>query len=158
MITVTNVKVWRWVGVAAGLLLLAWVLRDFDLSRFRRAVAAAHIWPLFLLPVATVAEQLLRALKWRQMLYPLRPVRVWRLFGAIMAGYLANLAAPVRVSPFVRAWLIARLEGLSASTVLATVALDRLIDGLVFVGFTATASSGKGLPGVRYSTWRCFPV
>ena len=141
-----NVKVWRWVGVAAGLLLLAWVLRDFDLSRFRRAVAAAQIWPLFLLPVATVAEQLLRALKWRQMLHPLRPVRVWRLFGAIMAGYLANLAAPVRVSPFVRAWLIARLEGLSASTVLATVALDRLIDGLVFVGFTALAIAVARFP------------
>ncbi len=93
-----------------------------------------------------MAEQLLRALKWRQMLHPLRPVRVWRLFGAIMAGYLTNLAAPVRVSPFVRAWLIARLEALSASTVLATVALDRLIDGLVFVGFTALAIAVARFP------------
>jgi hypothetical protein len=56
-----------------------------------------------------------------------------------MAGYLANLAAPVRVSPLVRAWLIARLEALRTSTLLATVALDRLIDGIVFVAFTVLA-------------------
>ena len=130
---------WRWLGAAAGLVLLAWVLRDLDPSRFLAIIAKAEIWPLLLLPVATVLEQLLRAFKWRQMLYPLRPVGTWRLFGAIMAGYLANLAAPVRVSPLVRAWLIARLEALRTSTLLATVALDRLIDGIVFVAFTALA-------------------
>ena len=134
-----NLRKWRWLGAAAGLVLLAWVLRDIDPSRFLAILAKAEIWPLLLLPVATVLEQLLRAFKWRQMLYPLRPVGTWRLFGAIMAGYLANLAAPVRVSPLVRAWLIARLEALRTSTILATVALDRLIDGLVFVAFTALA-------------------
>ena len=134
-----NLRKWRWLGAAAGLVLLAWVLRDLDPSRFLAILAKAEIWPLLLLPAATVLEQLLRAFKWRQMLYPLRPVGTWRLFGAIMAGYLANLAAPVRVSPLVRAWLIARLEALRTSTLLATVALDRLIDGIVFVAFTALA-------------------
>ncbi len=134
-----NMRKWRWLGAAAGLVLLAWVLRDLDPARFLAIIAKADIWPLLLLPAATVGEQLLRAFKWRQMLYPLRPVGTWRLFGAIMAGYLANLAAPVRVSPLVRAWLIARLEALRTSTLLATVALDRLIDGIVFVAFTALA-------------------
>ena len=134
-----NLRKWRWLGAASGLVLLAWVLRDLDPSRFLAILAKAEIWPLLLLPAATVLEQLLRAFKWRQMLYPLRPVGTWRLFGAIMAGYLANLAAPVRVSPLVRAWLIARLEALRTSTLLATVALDRLIDGIVFVAFTALA-------------------
>lgn len=55
----------------------------------------------------------------------------------IMAGYLANLVVPVGLGPLVRAWLIARVTGLEATEVLATVAVDRVIDGVVFVGFAA---------------------
>ena len=69
-----NLRKWRWLGAASGLVLLAWVLRDLDPSRFLAILAKAEIWPLLLLPAATVLEQLLRAFKWRQMLYPLRPV------------------------------------------------------------------------------------
>src|SRR3546814_3909122 len=57
-----------------------------------------------------------------------------RLFGAIMAGYLANLLVPFGLSPLVRSWLVARLEALRMSAVLASVAIDRLIDGIVFAG------------------------
>ncbi len=130
---------WHWIGFAAGVALLAWVLRDFDAGRFARVLAASSMWPLLVLPAAVVVEQFVRAVKWRQLVYPVRAVGTWRLFGAIMAGYLANLAAPVRVSPLVRAWLVARLEGLRVGTLLATITLDRLVDGLVFVGFTAFA-------------------
>ena len=130
---------WRWFGAAAGLLLLAWVLRDLDLDRLLAVLAGADYRPLLVLPVVAVAEQLIRAVKWQQMLHPLRPIGIGRLFGAIMAGYFANLVIPVRVSPLVRAWLIARLENMRVGTILATVALDRLIDGLVFIIFAAAA-------------------
>ena len=130
---------WRWLGLLAGLLLLAWALRNFDFSRFLDVVAGATVWPLLFLPLAIITEQLLRALKWRQILHPLRAVGMGRLFGALMAGYFANMVTPVRVSPLVRAWMVARLEGLSTSTLLATIVLERLIDGLVFVGFAGVA-------------------
>ncbi|MBL4690559.1 MAG: flippase-like domain-containing protein [Rhodospirillales bacterium] len=130
---------WRWLGAMAGLLLLAWALRNFDPWRFADILAGATGWPLLFLPVAVIAEQVLRALKWRQLLYSLRAVGIGRLFGSIMAGYFANFLTPVRVSPLVRAWLVARLEGLSVSTLLATIVLERLIDGLVFVAFAGIA-------------------
>ncbi len=139
--------------MAIGALLLAWVLRDFDLGELQGVLESAEIWPLLLLPLATVAEQLLRALKWRQMLHPLRSVAVWRLFGAIMVGYFANLVTLVRVSPLVRAWLIARVEALSTSTLLATVVLDRLIDGLVFVGLTTLALVIAQFPDTTGTVW-----
>ena len=139
MKSTSRARIWRWAALALSILLLAWVLRDVDVVRFLRIVAKAEFWPLLILPVAIAAEQLVRAFKWRQLLQPLRMVRVWRLFGATMAGYLANMAAPVRVSPLVRAYLVARLEGLSTSTLLATISIDRLTDGLVFVGFTVLA-------------------
>ena len=137
---------WRWIGIVAGVILLVWVLRDIEPARFLRVVETATIWPLLVIPAAVVIEQLVRAVKWRQIVHPVRPVGVWRLFQAIMAGYLANLAAPVRVSPLVRAWLVARLEDLSVGTLLATITLDRVIDGLVFVGFTVLALALASFP------------
>ena len=130
---------WAAGGAIAGLLLLAWALRNFDPWRFLDIVTGATVWPLLILPLAIIAEQILRAIKWRQLIYSLRAVGIGRLFGALMAGYFANMVTPVRVSPLVRAWLVARLEGLSVSTLLATIVFERLIDGLVFVGFAGLA-------------------
>ncbi len=153
MKTTSRARIWQWSAFALGILILAWVLRDMDVVRFLNIVAKAELWPLLILPVAITAEQLVRAFKWRQLLQPLRPVRVWRLFGATMAGYLANHAAPVRVSPLVRAYLVARLEGLSTATLLATISMDRLTDGLVFVGFTVLALVFAEFPDASGALW-----
>ena len=92
---------------------------------------------MLLLPVLILVEQVLRAVKWRQLLFSFRSIRVRRLSGAIMIGHLTTLLAPLGVSPLVRGWLIARLEYLRVSTNLAAIALDRIIDGLVFLAFAA---------------------
>ena len=139
-------SLWLWFGWLAGLLALLWVLRDFDLERLRTVLATADYRLLLPLPFLIAFEQLIRAFKWRQFLYVLRPVGVWRLFGAIMVGYLSNHVVPVRVSPLVRAWLVARLEEMRVSTVLASIALDRIVDGFVFVGFTVAALAFVGFP------------
>ena len=84
------------------------------------------------MPLAILAEQLVRGWKWRQILYPLRPIGTWSLFGAIMAGYLLAFLIPFGFGTLARSWLVARREDLPISAVLATVALDRLTDGVVF--------------------------
>ena len=132
-------NLWLWFGWLVGLLALLWVLRDFELERLRTVMAAADYRLLLPLPLLIAIEQLMRAFKWRQFLFPLRPVGVWRLFGAIMVGYLSNHIVPVRVSPLVRAWLVARLEDMRVGTVLASIALDRIVDGFVFVAITLAA-------------------
>ena len=137
---------WLWFGWLVGLLALLWVLRDFELEQLQSVLATADYRLLLPLPFLVAFEQLIRAFKWRQFLYVLRPVGVWRLFGAIMVGYLSNHVVPVRVSPLVRAWLIARLEEMRVGTVLASIALDRIVDGFVFVGFTVAALAFVGFP------------
>lgn len=133
---------WRrwapWIGGALGVAALAWVLRGIDLDRFLAALAGADLRFLALVPLAIAGEQLVRAWKWRQLLYPIRPTATFGLFGAIMAGYFANLVIP-GASPLVRSWLVARRAALKTSAVLATVAIDRLIDGIVFAGFVPVA-------------------
>lgn len=128
-----------WLGAAAGVALLAWVLRALDVSRFLDVLKSAGWWLLVVLPVTNLVQALLRAEKWRHMLHPLAEVKRFRLFGAIMGGYFADMVVPVRIGPLVRAWLIARLENMRTGSLLATVALDRIIDGFVFFGFAALA-------------------
>jgi len=128
---------WSVVGAAVGLGSLVWIGFLVDLERLRVVLAGARGEYLLLVPLAIALEQLVRAWKWRQLLHDLRPIPTFRLFGAIMAGYLANLLVPLGLSPLVRAWLVARLDRLRMSAVLATVAIDRFIDGIVFTGFVA---------------------
>lgn len=123
---------WPWLGALVGIAALAWVLRRFDLNQFLDVLAGADGRYLLLVPLAIVAEQWVRAWKWRQLLYPMRPIGTLPLLGAIMAGYLINMVAPFGLSALARSWLVARREGLTTSAVLATVALDRLTDGIVF--------------------------
>jgi uncharacterized membrane protein YbhN (UPF0104 family) len=134
---------WRrwgpWIGGAASVAALTWVLHGVDFDRFLAVLAGSHIGFLALVPVAIAGEQLVRAWKWRQLLYPIRPAGTFGLFGAIMAGYFASLVIPFGASPLVRSWLVARREGMKTSSVLATVAIDRLIDGIVFTGFVPIA-------------------
>lgn len=135
-----------WLGAVAGIALLGWVLRNLDVSRFLDVLAEAELWPLAVLLFFILADSVVRAEKWRHMLTPLAAVARMRLFGAIMAGYFANMVTPVRVSPLVRAWLVARLENVPTMSLLATIALDRTIDGLVFTGFVVLALATLRFP------------
>lgn len=139
-------RLWTVAGTLVGLAALAWVFGRLDYARLREVLAGADARFLIMVPIAIAGEQLVRAWKWRQILYSLRVVATLRLFGAIMAGWFGGLLVPLGVSPILRSWLIARLEGLSFSAVLASVALDRLIDGIIFTGFVAAVLAFAAFP------------
>ena len=139
----------RWLslgGTVIGVSALIWVLGRVDYDRLLDVLRRAEVAPLLAVPLAVAAEQLIRAWKWRQLLHEIRSIGSLRLFGAIMAGYFATMLIPLGISPLVRSWLIARLEGLKMSTVLATAAIDRLVDGLMFCGFVALALALAAVP------------
>jgi len=123
-----------WTTIAAmlaiGVLLIAY--RHLDIERLSEVLLGAEPLWLLALVVSIPVEQVLRGWKWRQILYDIRPIGTFRLFSAVMVGYLANMIVPIGVSPLVRAWLIAKLEALKFSTVLLTTAIERFVDGIVF--------------------------
>ncbi len=135
-----------WMGALIGIGMLAWLLRSFEVDRFV-AILAGSDWRFLLVTlVAIVGEQVVRAWKWRQLLYLLRPIGVWRLFGAIMAGYLLAFLIPFGLATVARAWLVARQADLKLTTVLATVAIDRLTDGVVFACLVPVALLAVAFP------------
>ncbi|HEY5946535.1 MAG TPA: lysylphosphatidylglycerol synthase transmembrane domain-containing protein [Kofleriaceae bacterium] len=83
---------------------------------------------------------LTRSLRWRYLLAPLG-VRIptGPLLAISSVGFMAILALPARLGEFVRPGLM-RKRGISASAALGTVAVERIVDGLlvslfVFVAF-----------------------
>ena len=130
---------WAVCGAAVGVLAVIWVLWRIDFERLRQVIVQAEIGFILFVPFAIAAEQVVRGWKWQQLLHGIKPINTIRLFGAIMAGYFANILIPLGVSPIVRSWLVARLEELRMGTVLATAAIDRLVDGIIFIGFVAFA-------------------
>ena len=122
-----------WVGALLGIAALTWVLRKFDLDRFLATVAKADWRFIIAVPLVVIAEQIVRGWKWRQLLWPVRAIGTAYLFGAIMAGYLLAALVPFGFGTIARSWLVARREQLKLTSVLATVAMDRLSDGILFV-------------------------
>lgn len=142
----------RWLiptaGASVAIVVLFWLYRDLNLERFLTAVATASpIW-LGMLAVTILVEQWLRGWKWRQILFDLKPISSFRLFGAILAGYGVAILVPLGISPLVRSWLIARLEGLRMACVLVTAAIERFLDGIVFALFAGLVALTAAIPAV----------
>jgi uncharacterized membrane protein YbhN (UPF0104 family) len=137
------------IGTTLAVAALFWLYRDLDLERFLSAVTAAEPAWLFVLAGAILLEQLIRGWKWRQILFDVKAVSSTRLFGAILAGYGVAILIPLGVSPLVRSWLIARLEGLRWACVLMTSAIERFLDGIVFALFAALVATAGRIPDIE---------
>ena len=140
----------RWIlptiGAAFAVIALFWLYQDLDLERFLSAIATAELVWLYVLAGTILLEQLARGWKWRQILFDLKPISSVRLFGAILAGYGVAILIPLGISPLVRSWLIARLEGLRWACVLMTSAIERFLDGVVFALFAAFVAMVGQMP------------
>lgn len=107
------------------------------------ALEAATFAPYLAAYIALLAVvQLTRSLRWNYLLAPLG-VRIpgAPLLAISSVGFMAILALPARLGEFVRPGLM-RKRGISASAALGTVAVERIVDGLlvslfVFVAFFA---------------------
>lgn len=135
-----------WVFGALGAGIFAWVLWRIDRAAFLAAMADADIAFVALVPAAILFEQWVAAFKWKLLLASLGGVRVSRVFAANMAASLAGYVVPAVGSPVMRSFLVARCEGLKFTSVLASIAVDRIIDAAAFVSFAIVAMLLIGLP------------
>jgi glycosyltransferase 2 family protein len=123
-----NWKLWIGVLISAGLLWLA--ARDVDFASAWRYIQTIN--PYYLVPyLGLVAiEVILRAWKWQVLLAPIKRASFRNLISATLIGLMANNVLPARAGEFVRAYVGARKERIAFTASFATVAVDRLLDGL----------------------------
>ncbi|MDP2953415.1 MAG: lysylphosphatidylglycerol synthase transmembrane domain-containing protein, partial [Chloroflexota bacterium] len=124
-----------WIGLLVGLAFLVLFLYRTDLSEMGHALAQANY--IFLLPAmgAYFVAVWLRTLRWQILLAPLGRVSRGRLFPVVVIGYMANNILPVRLGELARAYLLGEKEKMSKAAVLATVLVERLMDGVALIFF-----------------------
>jgi uncharacterized protein (TIRG00374 family) len=93
----------------------------------------ATFWPYLTGYVALLAvTHFLRAWRWNNLLRPMGvSLPAGRLLAISSVGFMAILALPARLGEFVRPALLRQKGKISASAVLGTVAVERIVDGLV---------------------------
>jgi uncharacterized protein (TIRG00374 family) len=126
--------------------LLAYFLRDADMREVWAETRRADPRDLLLALVATAATYVLRAFRWQYLLAPIGPTRFSTAFRTTVIGFAASALLPARAGEVIRPYLLARHEGLSATSAFATIILERLLDVvtvlLLFAAFVFLGASG----------------
>ena len=78
-----------------------------------------------------------RAMRWSVLLRHIRLVKVRRLFPVVVVGYMANNLLFVRLGELVRCYYLSEREGVSTTSALVTVFVERVFDALALLFFLA---------------------
>ena len=74
-----------------------------------------------------------RAIRWHYLLRHMKSIPAGRLYPVVVVGYMANNLLPIRLGEFVRSWHLGQREGVSKSAALATIIVERVLDGIVLL-------------------------
>lgn len=132
----------RWlqytVSAVLTLLFLYFAFRGTNPSELAAALAGADYWWILANFLALMSSHLLRALRWRYMLFPLKPdIGLRNLFSALMIGYMLNNVLP-RAGELGRPYVIGRLERISAGGAFGTIVVERIMDMVSFLILVAS--------------------
>jgi uncharacterized protein (TIRG00374 family) len=108
--------------------LLLWLLKSVNLVEVWTHVRSADRAALAGGVVFVVLTYVARAIRWQYLLAPIGPTRFRTAFRTTIIGFAVLTLLPLRVGDLLRPYLLARREGLRASAVLATVAMERILD------------------------------
>ena len=119
-------------SLLVGALCLWLALRRMDLSATASVLRGLPLSAVLVYAATMVPTHLFRAWRWK---YLLRPVGVSLSFGRLMTistvGFMAILALPFRLGEFARPYYVVRGGQSRMSALLGTVAVERIVDGLV---------------------------
>ena len=137
----------RWLGLALTVVFLGLAFSRVDLGELADALRQANYLLVLPAALATLAGYLLRTARWQLILAGAVPAGFGMLFSVLMIGFATNNVLPARLGEFVRAVLLRQRTGLRKTFSLATIFVERLLDGLVLVGILAALSLFLKLPG-----------
>ena len=134
------------VGLLVGLGSVAIVLRQVDLKQSWNALGRLN-GPFLLVPVVVFFVNLpLRAWRWQLIFPPSWRPRLGTCLTVLGIGNMANFLLPGRAGDLARCVLVGRAASLNESSrTLATLAVEKVLDGLALVGM------------VLFSVWTLHP-
>jgi hypothetical protein len=136
---------WWWVGIGAIIIALIFYnlsrspeWANFQWTRLWALTTGARPGSLLLALIAVFATYLVRALRWRFFLSPIKKASLWVLFVGQILGF-SSIYLIGRPGEFVRPAYIANKENVSMSAMLAVWLLERIFDTVFLVVLFAAA-------------------
>jgi uncharacterized protein (TIRG00374 family) len=148
----------RWqilLGIAFSVFFVWLALRGLELNVVYAYLRSANYW--WILPGVAIylVAVWARTWRWHFLLRPVKSIPLIRLFPIVCIGYFGNNVYPARAGEVFRAIALRATEGVSISTSLATIIIERVFDGLVmllFVFFALPFVGSEHIPPIYRTT------
>ncbi len=120
-----------------SIIFLLLALKKVDAKEIGEILLNANLLYFFLAILITLIAFLLRAIRWRILLNPLKNLPLSMVFNATMIGFMCNYTLPARVGEIIRAYLIGTRGNISKSAAFATIIVERVMDVFILTLFAA---------------------
>jgi len=132
-------------GIVLSILLLIYALRDISPSELVYHFRRAHAWLLVAATVAATLTFVLRAIRWKLLLFPaVGTLPFSSRWAAVNIGFMINNLLPARIGEFARAYSLSRIEPITVSAALASLVVERLFDSVIMLGLLLPAYVALG--------------
>lgn len=128
------------IGIAISAVFLFLAFRGQDFGEIRDSLRETNLW--WALPALALYFMgvYLRAIRWRILLRPVAPdATTNQLFPIVVIGFMANNILPLRAGEIVRSVVVGREFQVRKTSALATIAVERIFDGITMLGFLAVS-------------------
>jgi hypothetical protein len=116
------------VGFAIGAVFFYLAVRGVNVEQTMTALAQTNYWLVGLSASVMMGAHVLRALRWRFLLAPVKVLNTRSLFSALLIGYAANTFVPAHLGEFLRAFVIGKKHDIPASAAFGSIVVERIVD------------------------------
>ena len=129
-------KRWHfWVGLLISVLFLFIALRGLQIADVWEGIKSADFIWLFPGIIIYFIAVWIRAFRWHLFLRPIKIIPVNKIFPIVTIGYMGNNIYPARAGEILRAVVLKHQHKVPVSASLATIIIERVIDGVIMLGF-----------------------
>jgi len=121
------------IGFLVTLIAFIFLFYGIDFEKFFDALKDANGWFLLLGAIMYLAGFLIRGFRWKILLDNMKQIKFRETVQLTVVGYAVNNVFPARAGEFARAYLAGKRNGISRTSSLATIFVERVFDGLTVV-------------------------
>lgn len=142
-----NNRIRMTIGCLVGLIFLYLAFRNVDFRQMWEAFGRANYWYVLVVLMVMFVSHYLRVLRWRYLLEPIKRIDIASLFSSLIIGYMANVVTPAHLGELLRAYVLGKKRGVSASSALATIVVERILDVFALLAIMVLAIFLYPFPG-----------
>lgn len=136
------------IGIAVSILFLWLAFRKVDIPILISSFQTVR--PLFvgIAVLIQIGSYLIIAWRWQKILKPVEEIDYSFVYHTTVIGFMSNSLLPARLGELIKTFLLGESQGISKSSVLATVFLERMFDLVVILFFFLVLKLFYPLPGI----------